>query len=129
MNKKLIIAGILGLISVIIGSYTEHALKKSITAHDLKIMMVGIRYHQLYSILLAAIALLTLVKLEEQIYKRICILFFIFCTGICIFSFSIYASIILGIKQLTYITPFGGITIMAGWGYMVWMGVKARKVD
>ncbi|HCR85227.1 MAG TPA: DUF423 domain-containing protein [Alphaproteobacteria bacterium] len=124
MNKSLIIAAILGLTSVVMGSYTEHGLKQTISAKQFEVMATAIKYNQLYAILLVVLAMLKFTNIEQNMAKRLNIAFIIFTIGTIFFSFSIYASVLLNIRSLTYITPFGGISLIAGWCYMIWLGTR-----
>jgi uncharacterized membrane protein YgdD (TMEM256/DUF423 family) len=44
---------------------------------------------------------------------------YIFAAGIILFSAGIYCSTILGIAGTVYLTPVGGVLLMAGWGCLI----------
>ncbi|KAK9904908.1 hypothetical protein WJX75_005252 [Coccomyxa subellipsoidea] len=52
-----------------------------------------------------------------------------FLTGITLFSGSIYAYVLTGRKAFQYLTPFGGLSFMAGWGAVALyhLGAAARS--
>ncbi len=75
----------------------------------------AIRYHQLGAVMIVLLALVGL-KLEDQAVRRgLGLAATLFAIGTLLFSFSIYAAAISGIRGLTIITPFGGVTLMAAW--------------
>jgi len=41
--------------------------------------------------------------------------FILFCIGILLFSGSLYALAFFNVRNLGYITPFGGLSLLAGW--------------
>lgn len=118
MNKLLICGAALGLVSVIMGALGDHGF--DLTPEKSESLATAIRYNMLYAVLIVVLAL-------APPEKKLIIPSIIFTIGTAMFSFSIYASLITGVEQLTYITPIGGITIMAGWGVMMWYGTKIRK--
>lgn len=107
MNKLLFCGAILGLISVVMGALGDHAF--ALTPDQMESMATAIRYNMLYA---AVIIGLALTPPERKLH----IPGYMFTAGTVLFSFGIYGALLSGISQLTYITPFGGIMIMAGWG-------------
>jgi uncharacterized membrane protein YgdD (TMEM256/DUF423 family) len=127
MNVPLIISGIIGFISVAFGAYAEHGLRPHITGKQFEVLQVAIRYHQTYSILLLVLALSLFLKFDEQILKRLKLVFYSFFGAISVFSFSIYLSVITGIKDLTHITPIGGVWLMISWLMLVWVALSRKS--
>jgi len=117
MNKLLICGAALGLVSVIMGSLGDHGF--DLTPEKAESLATAIRYNMLYAILITALAL-------APPEKKLILPGIIFTIGAALFSFSIYAALITGIEQLTYITPVGGIAIMAGWSALIWRGLKSK---
>ena len=115
----LMIGAILGLFSVGFGAYTEHGLKPYISEEEFRYLMTAIRYNQVNAVVIVTIGLsLTsshLIK-ELPVFKWCSRIFVI---GSFLFSFSIYFSILLGIKEITYLTPVGGITLIVAWGLLL----------
>ena len=115
MNKLLLSGATLGFIAVIMGSLCDHALP--LTPDTTESLQTAIRYNMLYAVLICCIAL-------APSLSGLRIAGGIFTTGTILFSFSIYAAIITAIDSLTYITPLGGLTIMAGWVCLIYAGFK-----
>lgn len=108
------IAAIFGGLSVGSGAFASHALKEKLTENALKIWETGSKYQMYHALALLLVALL-LAKAETSqislIYSGIA-----FILGIFIFSGSLYALSLSGIKWLGAITPIGGVALLIGWG-------------
>lgn len=50
----------------------------------------------------------------------------LFVIGTLLFSFSIYAAALTGVRGLTVITPFGGMTLMAAWLALLLVAFRGR---
>jgi len=117
----------LGFISVGFGAYSEHALKPIVTAEEFRFLMTAVRYNQVHAVTIIAIGL---ALLNGSMLSNLKILKWsaaAFILGTLLFSFSIYMSVFLGIPSLTYLTPVGGITLMAAWFMLMVAGFVARK--
>jgi uncharacterized membrane protein YgdD (TMEM256/DUF423 family) len=123
----LIIGAFLGLFSVAFGAYAEHGIKPHITEDQVRSLMTALRYNQINSVVITAIglALCSSDKLKSMAALKWSGIIFI--AGAFIFSFTIYLSIVLNIPKLTFATPVGGVTLMAGWLSLIVVGIKARK--
>jgi len=112
MRTLLMIGALLGFLSVAIGAAADHAGWAEAMAAS---VATAIRYHQLGAVMIVLLALVGL-KLEDQAVRRgLGLAATLFAIGTLLFSFSIYAAAISGIRGLTIITPFGGVTLMAAW--------------
>ena len=125
-NLTLIIGGIYGLLSVILGAFGAHAFKKILSVERLESFETGVRY-QIY----AAFFLLIvgyILKFETSSEKWISILMiagaFLFSVSIYILSFQDYWGI--NLKFLGPITPLGGLFMIISWGMLIWYFVKAK---
>jgi uncharacterized membrane protein YgdD (TMEM256/DUF423 family) len=117
MNGLLFSGAVLGLISVIFGAAGDHFL--TLSSEQAESLDTAIRYNMLYAVLITGIALIRIADIPTSLSKRLWITGVIFAVGTVLFSFGIYISIITGLSALTYLTPIGGLTIMAGWGYLM----------
>ena len=116
MNRKiLIIASVLGLISVVLGAFASHGLKEVISQNDFQTFQVGVRYQMYHAFLLLFIGSTT--KIKDVVKKR---MFWFIAVGLLLFSGSIYG---LATNQLTefdftkigFITPIGGLLLILAW--------------
>ena len=125
-NLTLIIGGIYGLLSVILGAFGAHAFKKILSVERLESFETGVRY-QIY----AAFFLLIvgyILKFETSSEKWISILMiagtFLFSVSIYFLSFQDYWGV--NLKFLGPITPLGGLFMIISWGMLIWYFAKAK---
>ncbi|WP_312761768.1 DUF423 domain-containing protein [Epilithonimonas sp.] len=125
-NLTLIIGGIYGLLSVVLGAFGAHAFKKILSVERLESFETGVRY-QIY----AAFFLLIvgyILKFETSSEKWISILMiagaFLFSVSIYFLSFQDYWGV--NLKFLGPITPLGGLFMIISWGMLIWYFAKAK---
>lgn len=116
----LVIASILGGLSVVAGSFASHALKEKLSQYFLDIFQTGARLQMYHSLALLMVAFL--LTIEELPQGLMVAAGYAFIIGIAIFSGSLYALSLTGIKLLGAITPIGGIALIIGWGCMAVAG-------
>jgi uncharacterized membrane protein YgdD (TMEM256/DUF423 family) len=119
-------AAMLGALSVALGAFGAHGLKKIVPPETITTFETGVRY-QFYHVF----ALLAVAMLYDQFsanwmrYAGIC-----FIIGIILFSGSLYiltalkATNTVGLTGIGAITPFGGLFLIAGWVCMFVSFVK-----
>lgn len=117
MNRLLIFGAFLGLTSVIMGALGDHAF--DLTPERAKSLETGIRYNMIYAALIVALSV-------APYDRKLHIPAYIFTVGTVLFSFSIYGALLTEVRELTYFTPAGGITIMVGWLALVCRGFAIR---
>lgn len=125
-NLVLIIAGIYGTLSVILGAFGAHAFKKIISAEKLLSFEVGVRY-----LMFAAIVLLILgFCLDFQDFwaknaaRGLIIGSFLFSFSIFLLSFS--EKVNIPNKVLGPVTPLGGLLMILGWLALIIHFIKQR---
>ena len=109
----LAIAAALGGISVILGAFASHALKDRLSERALEIWETGTK-HQMYHALALILVALLLSRFSGNSTPLI-IAGYAFVTGIVLFSGSLYALSLSGIKILGAVTPLGGVAFITGW--------------
>jgi len=111
MREWIIIGAIFAALSVLIGAFGAHGLKGKVSIEDLAIFEVGVRY-QMYH----ALALILLGLIGVSMPGKILIFPGIFfCSGIIIFSGSLYLMVLTNMRWLGAITPIGGFLLIFGW--------------
>lgn len=125
-NTTLIIGAVYGLLSVILGAFGAHALKKVISVEKLISFETGVRY-QMYSALFLLIVGYIL-KFETPAEKWISILMivgtFLFSVTIYLLAFSEVAAI--PTKIVGPITPLGGLLMIISWAMLIFYFVKNK---
>ena len=116
------IASILGSTSVILGAFASHGLKDKLSSQALSIWDTGNRYQMYHTLALVLIALL-LSRFPNS--TAFIVSGYAFIAGILIFSGSLYALSLSGIKVLGAITPIGGVLLISGW---IALGIGARGI-
>jgi uncharacterized membrane protein YgdD (TMEM256/DUF423 family) len=116
----LAIAAILGGLAVAAGAFASHALKEKLTDRALEIFETGARYQMYHALALLLVALLCNSGLQTLPYEAppptLVTAGIAFIVGVVIFSGSLYALSLTGIKWLGAITPLGGAAFLVGWG-------------
>jgi uncharacterized membrane protein YgdD (TMEM256/DUF423 family) len=110
----LTIAAIFGGLSVAAGAFGAHALQEKISERSLEIFDIGARYQMYHALALLLVAIL-MSRLESPPFTLVAS-GWLFILGVVIFSGSLYAISLTGIKSLGAIAPLGGLALMAGWG-------------
>ena len=123
----LLLAGLLGFLSVALGAYADHGLQHTASAADLKSFMTAIKYHQLHAVALIAIGLARLASPQVASSRILLVASLVFFAAICLFSFGIYAAVILNLPSLKYLAPFGGTLFMIGWLTLALAGWQLTK--
>lgn len=103
--------GASAFIAVALGAFGAHALK-AVAAPDLLVTFdVGVRY-QMYHALGAIAAGLVHARRPTKLVAASGVLFLV---GTVLFSGSLYALVLSGVRSLGMITPLGGAAFLAGW--------------
>ena len=110
----LTIGAILAGLSVAAGAFASHALKDRLAERALEIWETGAKYQMYHALALLLIGLL-LMRTEIGA-NLLTVAGFAFLSGIFLFSGSLYALSLSGIKWLGAITPLGGVAFLVGWG-------------
>lgn len=122
----LVFGAAFGMLSVILGAFGAHALKKILSVERLESFETGVRY-QMYAAFFLLIAGYIL-KFDTSSQKWISILMI---AGTMLFSFSIYGLSLqdyfgLNLKFLGPITPLGGLFMILSWMMLIFYFVKNR---
>ena len=122
MKKTVLITGaLLGLLSVIFGAFGAHGLKEQIDEASISTFEIAVKYQMYHSLVLLFIGMTDIFS-----GKAIKILWILFLTGILLFSGSIYGlatnslSSFFDFKTIGFITPIGGVFLIAGWGVLLY---------
>lgn len=127
MSGKMWIAvgSLFGGLSVAMGAFGAHGLKDTLTPEYLEVYKTGAEYQMYHA--LALIAAGIVLELRPGIAAKVAA--FAFLIGIFLFSGSLYALTITGIRVLGAITPFGGVSFMVGWAALAWHAFRASKAS
>ena len=105
------IGAISGLISVALGAFGAHALKARLDERMLANWETGARYQLIHAVLLVVVGLLMRTEPSRSLTWSVRSLL----AGTLLFSGSLYALALSGVRVLGAVTPLGGVLLMAGW--------------
>jgi uncharacterized membrane protein YgdD (TMEM256/DUF423 family) len=113
------IAALMGFVAVALGAFGAHALAKVLEDNmTAEIWRTAVFYHFIHAVMLFMLA-------QRQPLKSgpwLC-----FLGGILIFSGSLYLLAITNMKWLGMITPIGGVSFLAGWGWLFWSAANRNR--
>jgi uncharacterized membrane protein YgdD (TMEM256/DUF423 family) len=118
-------AALLGALSVALGAFAAHGLKKIVSESAVTIFETGVRYQFYHVFGLLAVAILY-GNYPNQFMRWAGLAFII---GTVLFSGSLYlltykeAMSVNGLKWVGPVTPLGGLAFIAGW-VMLFLGIK-----
>ncbi len=100
------------LLAVAMGAFGAHALKKSLATELMAIYETAVHYHFYHALGLLVVGVLAS-RLPETVLLRGSGLLMV--TGLVLFSGSLYALSLSGIRWLGAITPIGGTAFLLAW--------------
>lgn len=127
MNKSILItATILGVLSVILGAFAAHGLKKLISPEVLSTFETGVKYQMYHALFLLFVGSTTYISSG---YKSA--IFYLVIVGIIFFSGSIYllatnALTAFDFKKIGFITPLGGLLLILSWMVLLFNFIKFK---
>ncbi len=121
MRLFIILAGAFGFLAVALGAFGAHGLQKIVAPEQLAVWHTGVQYQMYHSLALLAVALLALSYINPVIAGWAG---WAFVIGILLFSGSLYAIVLLGIRNLGLITPIGGVFFLIGWILLAVAAIK-----
>ena len=121
MDRLFVMIGALaGLTAVALGAFAAHGLKGRLPADLFDVFEVGARYHMYHALALLAVAWAA----TRWPGGATTAAGWLFLAGIVLFSGSLYALAVTGIRPLGAITPIGGVCFLAGWAALAWAAMS-----
>lgn len=100
-----------GFAAVALGAFGAHGLKGRIPPERLAVLETGARYALVHALALVAVGILA----EREDARLLRVSGRAFAAGLALFSGSLVALAVSGIKAFGAVTPFGGALLLAGW--------------
>ncbi|MBK1716158.1 DUF423 domain-containing protein [Thiocystis violacea] len=104
-----------GLLTVALGAFGAHGLKARVDPALLLNWRTGADYLGLHAMAILACGLVLLQRPEAGL---ISLAAWAFLIGVALFSGSLFAMTLTGLRQLGMITPIGGVLLIAGWALL-----------
>jgi uncharacterized membrane protein YgdD (TMEM256/DUF423 family) len=116
------IAALMGLLAVALGAFGAHGLKDVLARYDTAaIWEKAVFYHFIHTVMLYVLA--TRPSLQRGPWLA-------FLVGIVLFSGSLYVLAVTNARWLGAITPFGGVSFIVGWSWLlICTGKSADDAD
>jgi len=116
-----ILGAVSAALGVAAGAFGAHALRGRLTPDLLNVFETGVRYHLIHALGLFSVAWAATRWQGHALSAA----GWLFLLGTVLFSGSLYALSVSGVRALGVITPLGGIAFIAGWitlAWAVWQG-------
>jgi len=113
----LALAASLMFVAVGLGAFGAHALKARLAPELLVVWNTGVQYHAWHALGLLAAGLWLLLRPDAP---GVALAAWCFVAGIALFSGSLYALALTGVRGLGAVTPAGGVAFLVGWAALVW---------
>jgi len=98
-------------LAVVLGAFGAHAIRGRISDYSFDVYKTAVLYHFIHALGLFVVAWLSTISKDEKIFLSGVLMI----AGIAIFSGSLYALSLTGIKWLGDLTPIGGACFLAAW--------------
>lgn len=123
MDRTFLALGALSAaVSVAAGAFGAHALRARLSPDLLAVFETGARYQMFHALALVAVAW----AWTRFPGPAVTWAGWLFVAGTVLFSGSLYALTLTGVRALGAVTPFGGVAFIAGWIALAAAALRAR---
>lgn len=110
----------MGLSGVALGAFGAHGLKRRMEGKPdgeqrMAWWQTGAQYHLIHALAIGLSAVG-----PSRVHDGSPIAAWLFLAGIALFSGSLYAMTLTGVRKLGAVTPIGGVCFLAGWAAIAW---------
>ena len=126
----LVLGCLLMFVGVAVGAFGSHALRRSLSPERLATFETGVRYQLWHALGLFAVVLVGSVHpgggpsgelvLVGDVPGEAVWAGWLFVAGIVLFSGSLYALALTGVRRWGVVTPSGGVCLLVGWLLLAW---------
>ena len=103
-------------IAIAAGAFAAHSLRARLDARSVEVFETAARYHMYHAFALVLAGMLA----NASAMRGTQLAGWLFQAGIVLFSGSLYALALTGVKTLGAVTPLGGVAFLAGWLWLAW---------
>ena len=123
MDRIFFMSGaIFALLGVAAGAFGAHALRAQLAPEMLTVFETAVRYQLIHSLALLAAGWAAW-RWPTRATRAAGGLFI---AGIVLFSGSLYVLALAGTRSIGWITPIGGVALIAGWACLAW-GARSHR--
>jgi uncharacterized membrane protein YgdD (TMEM256/DUF423 family) len=105
-----------GLFGVALGAFGAHALRARLSPELMAVWKTAVEYQMVHALALLGVGLLLRQGLAGVLPQTAAVCFGV---GVLLFSGSLYALCLTGVRTLGAVTPFGGVLLLAGWALLL----------
>lgn len=120
-NLLVAIGAIHAAVAIAAGAFGAHALRTRLDARRLEVFELASRYQLIHAVALVVCGLLVARGLGAAQLAG-----WILCAGVVVFSGSLYAIALTGVRGLGAITPIGGVALLVGWVVLAVAALRAQ---
>ena len=112
-------------LAVMLGAFGAHGLKDRLSEYSMTVYEKAVFYHFVHAIGILLVALLARASaISGAGANRIG---WLLSVGILLFSGSLYALAISGVRALGAVTPLGGVAFIAAWCVLAYEALRAQR--
>jgi uncharacterized membrane protein YgdD (TMEM256/DUF423 family) len=126
-NRLLCYAGLAGLLGVALGAFGAHALHNVLAERQTAALwQTAVLYHLVHAVALLGLAGWT-AGTEARLPSRLNAAAACWISGMLLFSGSLYGMALGAPRAFGWITPVGGLLLLAGWSLIAMHGWRASR--
>lgn len=118
------LGALFAMVAVAAGAFGAHGLRARVDPAMLAVFETGARYQMYHALGLLAVAWAAAVAPGRLASAA----GWLFVAGILVFSGSLYALVLTGVRALGAITPLGGVAFIAGWACLAAWAFRAARL-
>lgn len=122
----LVFGAVYGMLSVILGAFGAHALKKILSLERLESFETGVRYQMYAAFFLLIIGYILKFETSTEKWTSILMIVGTFLFSVSIYFLSLQDYLGTNLKFLGPITPLGGLFMILSWGMLIFYFTKNR---
>ncbi|NGY06035.1 DUF423 domain-containing protein [Solimonas terrae] len=123
MRLWLGLGALYGFLGVVLGAFGAHGLRHLLSTEALAIWHTAVEYQFYHALALLLLGLWT----AQRSTRALNVAGTCFAVGILLFSGSLYALALSGVRSLGAITPFGGLLLMVAWLTLAWTAFRPAR--
>ena len=117
-RSALLMAACLLFLGVAAGAFGAHALRARVAPDAMAVYGTAVLYHLVHALGLLGVGILALQWPDGA--RALGWTALLLVAGLVLFSGSLYALVLTGVRGFGVVTPFGGVALLAGWALLAW---------
>ncbi len=107
---------VFAFLAVALGAFGAHALRGHLAPAELAVWETAVRYQMYHALGLMAVGWVS----SRWPGRAARAAGWLLAVGIVLFSGSLYVLVLTGQRWMGFVTPFGGVAFLCGWGLLAW---------